>query len=304
MVQIENKRFSFSGHESFQCRNLWLKKGYDYVQSGKSFNDEDAVVVLGVGKNMVASIRYWMKAFGLINSEDILTDFAHKLLSDNGWDPYLEDEMSLWLLHYHLVSRGYATIYGLVFNELRREKIEFTKENFLGFIKRKAELLKLTVNEKTASDDFDVMIKLYCRQDSKDKEDTFSGLLNELEIIKYYTREVEYYSTEKEKNMKKSEQYFIIENVDRPNLSEHAVLYNILADPNINMSVSLTYMEQEPNSVSSIFAVNRSELVNKIELLVTNNPNFTYSDQAGIRELQFKIKPTPFEVLEMYYAAE
>jgi hypothetical protein len=39
----------FSGHETFQCRHLWLKKGYDYVKSGKSFSAEDAVVELGVG---------------------------------------------------------------------------------------------------------------------------------------------------------------------------------------------------------------------------------------------------------------
>ncbi|AFK04122.1 hypothetical protein Emtol_2989 [Emticicia oligotrophica DSM 17448] len=290
MVQIENKRFSFSGHESFQCRSLWLKKGYDFINSGKSFNDEDAVVILGVGKNMVASIRYWMKAFELLDSDDILTELAHKLLSNDGWDPYLEDETSLWILHHHLVTKGYATIYGLTFNELRREKIEFTKDNFLAFIKRKSEILRINTNEKTVGDDFDVMIKLYCRQDSKDKEDTLSGLLSELEIIKAHNRE--------------KDVYFIIENTERPNLSEYAILYSILCDQSFNMSVSLAYLEQEPNSVSSIFALNRSGLVNKIEALVSNDANITYSDQAGIRELQFKAKPTPFEVLDKYYAAK
>ena len=34
----------FSGHETFQCRHLWLKKGYDYIKTGKSFGDESAVV--------------------------------------------------------------------------------------------------------------------------------------------------------------------------------------------------------------------------------------------------------------------
>lgn len=53
----ELTKYTFSGHDSFQCRQLWLKKGYDYVQEGKNFNDEDAVVKLGVGKNMVSSIR-------------------------------------------------------------------------------------------------------------------------------------------------------------------------------------------------------------------------------------------------------
>ena len=63
MVQIENKRFPFSGHESFQCRSLWLKKGYDFINSGKSFNDEDAVVILGVGKNMVALHKILNESF-------------------------------------------------------------------------------------------------------------------------------------------------------------------------------------------------------------------------------------------------
>ena len=90
-------KFTFSGHESFQCRQLWLKKGYDFVNKKKSFNNDDAVVELGVGKNMVSSIRFWMKAFNLLTTTDELTDFAHKLLADDGYDPYMEDEGTLWL---------------------------------------------------------------------------------------------------------------------------------------------------------------------------------------------------------------
>jgi Protein of unknown function (DUF4007) len=41
-------KFTFSGHESFQCRQLWLKKGYDFVNKENSFNDDDAVVKLDV----------------------------------------------------------------------------------------------------------------------------------------------------------------------------------------------------------------------------------------------------------------
>ncbi len=51
--KTEATKYTFSGHDSFQCRQLWLKKGYDYVWKGKNVNDEDAVVRLGVGKNMV-----------------------------------------------------------------------------------------------------------------------------------------------------------------------------------------------------------------------------------------------------------
>ena len=123
-------KYIFSGHESFQCRQLWLKKGYDFVLNNKNFNDEDAVVHLGVGKNMVSSIRFWMKAFNVLTLDDKLTDFGKNLLDDNGYDPFLEDEASLWLLHYQLVKTGLASSYSILFNEFRREKIEFTKENY------------------------------------------------------------------------------------------------------------------------------------------------------------------------------
>jgi len=60
-------KFSFSGHEKFHCRQFWLKKGYDFLTAGKNFSDDDAVVALGVGRNMANSIRYWMKVFDLVD---------------------------------------------------------------------------------------------------------------------------------------------------------------------------------------------------------------------------------------------
>lgn len=48
MLTLEPRKLSFSGHESFQCRSLWLKKGYDFANAGYSFNDESAVVEFDV----------------------------------------------------------------------------------------------------------------------------------------------------------------------------------------------------------------------------------------------------------------
>jgi hypothetical protein len=66
----------FSGHETFICKQFWLKKGYDHITENKSFQDDSAVVSLGVGRNMVASINYWLRAFNVINEKDQPTDFA------------------------------------------------------------------------------------------------------------------------------------------------------------------------------------------------------------------------------------
>lgn len=151
-------KYTFSGHDSFQCRQLWLKKGYDFVQEGQSFNSEDAVVKLGVGKNMVSAIRYWMKAFNIIDNKDKPTEFGVKIFdTQNGYDPFLEDEASLWLLHYQLVKIGLASIYTIIFNEFRKEKLFFTKETFLNYLKRIQEVSpELSFNENTVAKDFTV----------------------------------------------------------------------------------------------------------------------------------------------------
>jgi hypothetical protein len=285
------EKLTFSGHESFQCRNLWLKKGFDYVKSKKSFNSEDAVVHLGVGKNMVNSIRFWMKAFNLLTTDDILTDFAYKLLDDDGYDPYIEDEGTLWLLHYQLLKKGFASTYSIVFNELRREKIEFTRENFISFVRRKSEAEKsFVINEKTLFEDFSVLTKMYLRSDSqaKDKEDTFSGLLTELDLMKTVS--------------KGKEEYYIVENTERIEIPDEIILYAIIDNEAFDSSVSLNSIEMNPNGVGSAFAINRPGLITKIESLTRKFKFLVYNDQAGIKELQFKKKPLADAILEKYYA--
>ena len=54
------QKYTFSGHESFPCKTLWLKKGFDLVVQGKDFNKPESVIHLGVSIKMVASIRYWL----------------------------------------------------------------------------------------------------------------------------------------------------------------------------------------------------------------------------------------------------
>lgn len=295
VANSEILKFTFSGHDSFQCRQLWLKKGYDFVQEGQSFNSEDAVVQLGVGKNMVSAIRYWMKAFNIIDSKDNPTDFGTKLFDEEtGYDPYLEDEASLWLLHYQLVKTGLASIYSIVFNEFRKEKLFFTKETFLNYLKRIQEANpELSFNDNTIAKDFTVFVNMYKNDnDSNDIEDSFSGILSELGMLKT--------SFIQDNNGKKIEQ-FQIENNERDSLPEAVVLYSILDNLKYGNSISLNSLEFDTNSPSSVFALNRSGLVNKIYGIVKEDKNITFTDHAGIKELQFKNKPNAYSILDKYY---
>jgi hypothetical protein len=115
----------FSGHESFHCRPIWLNKGYNFVNDGHAFLQNDAVVELGVGKNMVSSIKYWLHVFNLSDLNSKPTKLAEFIFGKNGVDPNLEDLTTLWLLHYNLVTENIASIYSIVFNEFRKQQVEF-----------------------------------------------------------------------------------------------------------------------------------------------------------------------------------
>jgi hypothetical protein len=288
-VNLDTIKYTFSGHDSFQCRQLWLKKGFDYIKSEKSFNDEDAVVKLGVGKNMVSAIRYWMKAFNIIDNKDIPTEFGTKLFDDNGYDPFLEDDASLWLLHYQIIKTGLASTYSILFNEFRKEKILFTKDNFVNYLKRRRETESyLVFNENTVADDFVVFVKMYQSNEvNKDVEDSFSGILSELELLKTIG--------------KGKEEQYQIENSERDKLPEAVLLFSILDNPSYGDSIGLNTLEHDNNSPGSIFCLNRSGLTSKISEIVHHNKQITFTDHAGIKELQFKRKPNAYSILDSYY---
>ena len=105
---------TFARHETFHPRYGWLHKGFAAAHKDHGvFTAPNATVTLGVGKNMVNAIRYWAQAFKVL--EDVPepfrprvsllrpSPFGEALLSEDGWDPYLEDAGSLWLLHWQLL---------------------------------------------------------------------------------------------------------------------------------------------------------------------------------------------------------
>ncbi|VAW43166.1 hypothetical protein MNBD_CHLOROFLEXI01-1657 [hydrothermal vent metagenome] len=105
----------FSKHETFHIREGWLFKGMAAIESAEDlgelptiFLDKNAPERLGIGRNMVHALRFWMQATGLTKETreenrtiQRLTPFG-RLVWDQ--DPYLEDDTTLWLIHYQLVS--------------------------------------------------------------------------------------------------------------------------------------------------------------------------------------------------------
>ena len=188
---------SFSGHQTFPFRYTWLKKGVDAVTEDPTvFSSEDASVTLGVGKNMVASIRHWCQVSGLIRTDPhqrgrfIPTNLGEAIFDDkNGFDPYLDDPATLWLIHWQIATNiNQATAWYWAFNILRENQFapNTFKERLYEWTRQQKESMR-PVSDNTLQRDVQCFIRTYCHSrhnaNTTVVEESFDCPLVELNLI-------------------------------------------------------------------------------------------------------------------------
>lgn len=193
----EQPRLSFSGHQTFPFRYSWLPKGVLAVKSDPQiFFREDALVTLGVGKNMVDSIRYWCEALGLVRVDGRTRQTSLEPLGaflfgrnrrEKGVDPYLEDPATLWLLHWQLASRpDLASTWYLAFTRWNRSV--FTRDQLAKWILGIARQSTATKSSPSSiKRDVDVFLRTYIpvQEDRRRPlEDSFDCPLGELGLLR------------------------------------------------------------------------------------------------------------------------
>jgi len=289
--------YRFSGHETFQCRHFWLKKGYDFLAQNGDVNSNESLVKLGVGKNMVASIVHWMKAFKLIadgqfnTPQEKLTQLANILFGENGLDPYLEDKGTLWLLHFQLLNGNYSTIYKMIFDDFRKTRVstEFTSRQIFDFISRKLILEGHSVSENTLQTDIKVFLRNYLpshKKDSKTLEDDYSSVFIGLDLISAVPDV-----------LVDGEQLFSLDYDKKSELPEAILLFCILNC--FEGQVSIPFHEIQ-NEVSDLFLCNREGTDEKL-LKLQEKGLLVYKEDAGRREVQVKETLDKWQLLNEYY---
>lgn len=186
-------KFRLKAHESFYIRQGWLSKGIRNVENDpRVFIKEGSADILGIGFNMVKSLRYWMQACGITSEvkavgnkrEQFLTPEFGQIIFNN--DPYFEDIFSLWLVHYmSVINMDMCTSWYLFFNEINSN--EFTKEEL------RSEMIyalnRFTNNaaysENSLFDDCECIIKTYTddKKVNKNPEENQSSPLSELGLL-------------------------------------------------------------------------------------------------------------------------
>lgn len=284
------QRYTFSGHESFPCKTLWLKKGYDFIVQGSDFNKSEAVIHLGVGKNMVASIRYWLRVFG-ISEGNLPTWLGNYLFDDtNGKDKYLEDLATLWLLHFTLVFTNDATLYNMLFCGLQRERNHFERDQILTYVKlRMVEAGKMSqFNPNTVKKDIGVLLQNYSLPRKAQSNEDFSSLLIDLDLIRQSSEGKGYYF-----------------NVDgKRKVTKEIFLYGLLKLKTQEGDNTIAFDTIQEN-VGLVFCMQDFETIEMLKQLSREySQYFTYSDVAGIKQIQFTQDLDVKQVLDNYYGKD
>ncbi len=288
----------FSGHDTFHCREQWLLKGIEYAdnQEGSPIDKNiDAIVELGVGKNMVRAISHWLKSFNLVSSDNSTTYFADQLFSSNGFDKYLENEGSLWLLQFQLCNTNYASMYKLIFAEyfVNKATLDFTESQMLSFIERYIEEHSThNFSSKTIASDFKVFLKTYITPSEKGKtiEDDINAPLQALNLI-----------LETNKRNSRNEKVYSIHRKNPVfSLTPEIFGFCLLEMYSEEFSVSL---DQLRNTIAAYLGLSYEGLEIIIDDLCHSYTEFIFKSDAGIRQIQFRgdITKTKQTLLDLHY---
>nr|WP_321526616.1 DUF4007 family protein [uncultured Cohaesibacter sp.] len=187
----EHPSFRFSGHETFACRYAWLPKAYRAIEEdpGIFFNEDAAMVELGIGKNMVRALRFWVDAMGIARPTGerthAITNLGHTIFGQAGCDPFLEEAKTLWLLHWTLSSAATPALFAWNYLLGAWPYPEFSRSEALAGFVRQSQRLGYSHSSVTLSQHLDVFLHTYlsARGARVGVEDSLDGPFVELRLL-------------------------------------------------------------------------------------------------------------------------
>lgn len=280
------KKIRLQGHEKFVLRDGWLNKGIMLIENNPLvFQGQDAPDVFGLGNNMVKSLRYWLKAYNLIEERGtkgvFLTDIAKTIVK---YDKYFEDIFTIWILHSNIAKNiEEATTWYMFFNCCDLE--EFEKDEITKCIKR--EIFKYingaAFSEQSLKNDVDVLLNMYGKEKGiNDPEDKNVSPMVQLGLIK------------------KSDGMYTKNHPDERNICEWNILYELAFIMNGQASISIETLCTGEKSLSAIYQISRITINEMLDKL--NDLEYIRVDRTAGLDMVYKLKDLQqVEVAEMYY---
>lgn len=294
-IYQDNYKPQFSGHETFPLRYGWLKKAYDAVEaragqpdSKAVFTRDEAIAHFGVGKNMVASMRHWAAASGIIEDGEspgtlTATQLGDRLFSANGHDPYMEHPSSLWLIHWNLAGRPDKTTYYWSFNNF--PGATFERDRLVKAIEKVAkDRAWPRVSATTIRRDVECFLRTYVARRPSAKaspEDTMESPLAELGLIK---------ATGKRDG-------FRFARGPKSTLKDGVFLYALMdfwRGYTSAQTLSFEAIAHEPGSPGRVFLLDENDVADRLnDIEDFSGGGFRWSETAGLKQV---VRNAPLDV--------
>ena len=272
-------------HESFSIREGWLTKGLIEVnKDNKVFSSTDSTDILGIGSNMVKSLKYWMYATTLIqnNGKEIEVSELGRLI--NKYDQYFEDIFTWWLIHINLITNlNDSYIYNCFFNKCCSKN--FSKQDVFNIISKNLDNLKLEYNEKILLDEVNMIIKTYVVGDSNDNpENNFTCPLSELELIKKVSKD----NYERIKPIYRNLDYLVV----------YYLLLKIVGEKDYINIDDLLKVENGPSKILNL----DKNLINEYLDDMKKEELITINKTAGLNIVYLRKKMSLEEIMQDYFS--
>ena len=297
-MKFNPDKMAFGRHETFALRYGWLSKGFQEMATKQSiFESDDATVRLGVGKNMVNAIKYWLRACRMIDPvENVPTELGYALLSVDGFDPYLEDEATIWLLHWLLATNAeLATSWYWFFN--RFHKPEFTGQELStalnDFVADKV-INKKKPAAATLANDASLIPRMYTQSTGNTRTPLEEALDSPFSLLKLITQNAGGRSYQSRP-------------LARPDLPLGVLGFAVCEMFEMKNTSAIPiedfmYSKDNYPAIGSVFRLTETDLVAKLENLVNYLPGiFDIRDTAGQHQLFLSEKTEAISFIVEHY---
>ena len=290
----------FRAHDTFAIRKGWLNKGLRNIEKAPDVfisKGNNPMDILGIGANMVKSLRYWLQATGLTvepNSgkrTQSLTQIGEVIYKN---DPYFEETGSLWLVHYGLATNfDEATSWYLFFNEFQMQ--EFSEDDFYKSLRKFIAMQddETMPSSRAISDDFKCIINTYYpgkrnSGDDIDPENNIECPLTELGLVSYVA------TTQGNRIYRKC-------TPKNENIPEMIALFAILKQVGEQREVKISLLQNSTNSIGKIFLLDTLSLLHILYRLESSG-YIKVVRTAGLDVIRILTDLSPEECVKEYYS--
>ncbi|WP_081249105.1 DUF4007 family protein [Aliivibrio fischeri] len=319
-LTIESSSLKFSGHQTFPVRYGWIYKIIQEVINKNSIsskeNIENQMISMGMGKNMVLSVRHWIKTLNLVTCTDKksqefeLTSLAKQLFinesSAPAYDEYIDKVGTIWLLHWltqtiptENAELNTARWFFNYFNGIRSDKLQLAKDINLSLNHHEKELTEATLKK-----DIDCFFQTYATKytnNTKLNEDSFTSPFAELGLLiqvdsKQYLAEL---SNRKSLPIEVFAYAMISFIQEKHKDSENQIV-------SYEKTISFDSLLNDIGSPGKVFRLTTNGLSEKLdELEILTQGQIAWTDTQGLRQVQHNFENlhsvTPEIYLHKYY---